>query len=71
MTLKNLQETPESVLKFLQLLGGLGWSGATLAKKIDVSEATVSHWCTGKHEVPRVVILYLELRVNLLELAVK
>ena len=66
----NRQETPESVLAFLQLLGSLGWSGATLAKKIDVSESTVSHWVTGKHEIPKVVILYLELRCKLLELAV-
>lgn len=37
----------------------LGWSQKGFAEAIDYRDETVSRWCTGKAEVPRVVRLYV------------
>jgi transcriptional regulator with XRE-family HTH domain len=49
--------TPLSELK------DLGWTGAELAKRLGVRQATVSAWRTGKREVPAYVPEYLRLAV--------
>ena len=40
----------------------LGWSGAELARRLAVSEATVSRWRSGR--VPRSVLVYLDEAVD-------
>ena len=37
----------------------LGWSQAELSRRIGVSKTTVCSWNNERHEVPRVVLLYL------------
>lgn len=46
------------------LLSRIGWKQKHLAERIDVTPDTVSRWCTGKRETPRVVILYLQLLIQ-------
>jgi len=52
-------------LEIRKFLSDLGWKGSDLARLLDVSESTVSHWMTGKHETPKAVLLYLDLRLKL------
>ena len=46
-------------------LGILGWSQAELGRRIGVSKTSVSSWSVGRHPVPKVVLLYLELLCRL------
>lgn len=48
-------------LRFANLLAESGITGAELARRADVATSTVSHWKTGKHDVPGIVLAYLEL----------
>lgn len=52
-----MSATPLSELK------ALGWTGAELAKRLGVRQATVSAWRTGKRDVPPYVPEYLRLAV--------
>lgn len=45
----------------IELLHKIGWTQVELSRRIGVSENTISSWCKGRTEPPRVVILYLEL----------
>lgn len=44
-----------------QLLTRIGWKQRQLATHIEVNEDTVSRWKQGKRKTPKVVLLYLEL----------
>jgi len=48
-------------LDFRSLMGAVGLSGADLARRIDVSENTVSGWMVAHHEPPGAVLAYLRL----------
>lgn len=55
--------TPRPVARSSQVrlaINELKWTQGKLARRIDVTEETVSRWCIGKARVPLVVILYLE-----------
>ena len=43
------------------LLSRIGWKQTQLAERIEVTPDTVSRWCSGKRKAPKVVLLYLEL----------
>jgi DNA-binding transcriptional regulator YiaG len=48
-------------LRFANLMTECKLTNAALARRVDVAQSTVSHWRTGKHDVPGAVIAYLEL----------
>jgi len=48
-------------LRFANLMTQCKLTNAALARRVDVAQSTVSHWRTGKHDVPGAVIAYLEL----------
>jgi transcriptional regulator with XRE-family HTH domain len=55
-----------SINRLRNLIGELGWTQAELAEKVGVTPRTVSLWATGKtKEVPKVVIIHLELLCTL------
>lgn len=45
----------------LAALETLGWTGAELARRADVTVGTVSRWRTGHTAMPGVVLAYLRL----------
>jgi len=51
------------------MLAELGWSQAQFAERIDVSPRTVSLWATDRTDVPKVVMLYLELLLKTRQLS--
>jgi len=56
-------------IELKMILETLEFSQIQFANKIDVSETTISNWITGKHPVPRVVKLYLDLLYELRKLS--
>ena len=48
-------------------LDALGWSGAELARRIDVGADRVSAWRCGKAKLPGAVVAYLRLAVSVQE----
>lgn len=52
-----------------QVLSALKWSQAKLSRRIGVDKNTVGRWVSGKNKVPKVVIMYLELKYVLQDLA--
>lgn len=52
-------------MSILQLLDELGWSQTLLAKVTGVHQSTVSRWLNRGATPPKVVLAYLELRLQL------
>jgi hypothetical protein len=49
-------------------LDALGWSGAELARRVDVGADRVSAWRCGKARMPGAVVAYLRLAMSVREL---
>ena len=47
--------------RFANLMAECRLSNAGLARRVSVAASTVSHWRTGKHDVPGAVLAYLHL----------
>jgi hypothetical protein len=52
-------------------LARLGLSGAAFAREIDYSPRAISMWRTGESPIPKLIELYLELRLRVNKLGVE
>jgi transcriptional regulator with XRE-family HTH domain len=43
-----------------QKIDDLGWRQSDLAEKVGITKATISRWCTGKNEIPKILEAYIE-----------
>lgn len=53
-------------IRLRQRLSDVGLSQAELARRMDVTERTVSLWTTGKGRVPGAVLAYLDLLAEIM-----
>ena len=52
----------------MEYLQELGWSQAELGRRIKVSETSICAWKNGRVKTPKSVLLYLELKCDILRL---
>lgn len=57
--------------EFIALLDEVGWSGAELKRRVEVSPATVYKWIHGECRIPGAVVAYLKLVLLVRSTAVK
>ena len=55
-------------MDIIGLMASLGWSQASLGRRVGVHAETVANWVHGRSRVPKAVLLYMTVLVRLKEI---